>query len=172
MLHSEARHEPPLRLAQDELSFATPEPAATPGLAVSPIGWGFAMNRSTSRRSLFGAAALTLGATLPAVAAPSANPDADLIKLCDAFVARDAAWCELVNALDDLEGTPEGDAIQERINALGEGYCERRRQIAEMTARTPAGWLAKARAQMQDWANEPPPGAEIAYSLVRDLVGA
>ena len=131
------------------------------------------MTRTTSRRALFGgAAALTLGATLPAVAAAAANPDADLIKLCDDFIARDAAWCDLVNFLGDLEGTPEGDAIQERIDALGEGHCERRSEIAEMTARTPAGWLAKARVQLQDWANDPPPDAEVAYSLMRDLMGS
>ena len=34
-----------------------------------------------------------------------------------------------------------------------------------MNLAAPAGWLAKARAQMQDWANEPPPDAEIAYSF-------
>ena len=118
------------------------------------------------RRAVLAGAGAAVG--LPAAAAPT-NPDAALIALCDEFIAADRRWCDLQGQIDGMPKGPARDAIEAEINGLSANFG-RRDVIADMEAKTLAGLVAKAKVELQFWNDTPPRDADVAYSLMRDML--
>jgi hypothetical protein len=122
------------------------------------------MTRPTSRRSLFGgAAALTLGVTLPAVAATAANPDADLIRTCAEHIANHKAY------------NTDGGYLDVEDDPLWAHYRRTHDLIDAAEPQTLAGIQAIARAAKAEGSHSadgevPDDGTAIAWSW--KLVGA
>ncbi len=111
---------------------------------------------TTSRRTLLAsvpAAALTAAVAAPAVAAPAvaaavqSSPDAELIALCEEYLALDRAFCANCTAgAHMLADDPEWIALHEAGCAMVPRLHELEAEIATWTAETPEGLRALVQA--------------------------
>ena len=138
-----------------------------------------------SRRWLLKIAALVATGTGAAVAAPSASPDAELLRLCAAWRANEAEYvrlCRLDSALEE-EAARQGRKVwdRERVDAsdnVDEGHALLE-EISETPARTDAGRRAKAEVMVArvapDAEDGPPPHYHdeyLAWSIARDVLAS
>ena len=105
---------------------------------------------TTSRRALLAgipAAALVGAVAAPAVAAAQPSPDAELIALCEEYLALDRAFCANCAAGAHMLATdPEWDALYEAGCAMVPRLHELEAEIATWTAETPEGLRALVQA--------------------------
>jgi hypothetical protein len=137
------------------------------------------MSADRSRRGILAASAALLatgGAVVPALAS-AANPDAELIAMCDRFVATEAEWRRLGDIACELEDTapdtPEHAAAEAAFTAL-ERDDDLLDQIAATPALTLAGMRAKARVVHAFYTPDPPDNAVVdgvMWSIVTELAG-
>ncbi len=135
--------------------------------------------RAVRRRFLLEAGAtlaLSLGATAAVLApdptwgAPAADPDAELIRLCQAAVDNSLQFLSLSQDTADLR-LPRPANVERKFAKLVERTWEARETISAIPAHTLAGARAKAAALRADWI----PGTvgrdmAIADSLLDDLL--
>ncbi|MBX6745237.1 MAG: hypothetical protein IRY87_24645 [Acetobacteraceae bacterium] len=129
------------------------------------------MSLASSRRSLLAGAAMLPVAG--AAAAPASQPDAELIRLCEALPRAYQAWDQFYDAnvtcqADEERLAPELDRLWGAMNGLLDQICDR-------PATGLAGLAAKAKASLVfcdpdagDW--HASAASHIGRSLVRDLL--
>ena len=138
-----------------------------------------------SRRALFGTGAgLSLAgsaAAAPLLTADTANPDAELIRLCadcDAVQAKiDAIWAQKMTHLPN----PEQIAIEDVRTAAQQPFLEQMdpllERVCKLQATTLQGHAARARTLLgwdKDpcWVDDYCWNSQLIGAIVRDLVGA
>jgi hypothetical protein len=123
---------------------------------------------TTSRRALFAAVpAAALGAAVTSciarpVMAAAVNPDADLIALCEEYVALDREFCRLGELTFDMRSNdPEFRRIEARTQALVSRLHELENILTDRAPQTVEGLRAQARAALHCLACDASGDAEV-----------
>ena len=121
---------------------------------------------TTSRRALLASLpAVALGAAVaaPAVAAAAQpNPDAELIALCEEYVALDREFCRLGELTFDMRSNdPEFRRIEARTQALVSRLHELENILTDRAPQTVEGLRAQARAALHCLACDASGDAEV-----------
>jgi hypothetical protein len=123
-------------------------------------------------------AALAAGAIVTPVLAASANPDAELIALADHLVQNEVEYarhCWADDEWDPRHTSAEQPAALAAFRAAQEAEDAGFERLGELTATTPAGLRAKARAVVAFYEGAPPCTGDVAgaalWGLVLDLTG-
>lgn len=99
--------------------------------------------------------------------------DARLIAACEAFVRRERALEAIESPGYDLVvGSPEHEAVADASQAFRpvSDYVAAIHEISAIPAQSWGGLRAKACAIVQAWGGQPVPDAEMAWSVVQDII--
>lgn len=128
-----------------------------------------------SRRTALAGVLALAGSAAPALAAPVEPDDAELLRVVQAGLEADAAFCQLSEAWSHTVDIPPHVEAQER--ALADALSDKWDEAGSLQAHTLAGLQAKARlaltAMPLNRNGTVNPGAPdyLAWSLCRDLLG-
>ncbi len=128
-------------------------------------------NTPSRRAAILGAGALFAGATIAALPAAAANPDAELLRLCTAFhEAGKVMMAEYATGIDNEPGNS--------VDQAHKAYWAAIHAIVPVRANSVAGLAAKARVLQTDVANTAgehgyegdPPYRPLVESLLADCI--
>lgn len=129
-----------------------------------------------SRRTALAGVLALAGSAAPALAAPTVPDDAELLRVVQAGLEADAAFCQLCDTWGDVIDIPDHITAQEL--ELADALSDKWDEAGSLHARTLAGWQAKARLALtamalnSDGTLSPGNSEYLMWSLCRDLLGA